>query len=64
MHSAGRYIDRFEKRGGQWRIASRVVAVEKATLLPADSGPRPARVGRRDRQDPSYAALRDRGAAT
>ncbi len=25
---AGRYLDRFEKRGGEWRIAHRVVAID------------------------------------
>jgi len=26
LSTAGRYVDRFEKRGGEWRIADRVVA--------------------------------------
>lgn len=57
---AGRYIDRLEKRDGQWRIALRRATVEialegKATLpngaaLPGSGYLR----GNRDRTDPSY----------
>ena len=64
IHSAGRYIDRFEKRDGQWKIARRLVALEKATYLPADTAPQPAPVGRRDHQDPSYEVMHDRGAGS
>lgn len=56
----GRYIDRLEKRGGEWRIALRRATVEiamegKATLpngasLPGSSYLR----GNRDKNDPSY----------
>ena len=59
MHSAGRYIDRFEKRDGQWKIATRLVALEKATYLPPDTEPQSAGVSRRDRQDPSYTVMHD-----
>lgn len=31
--AAGRYVDRFEKRGGEWRIAHRVVLPEVAIRL-------------------------------
>ena len=68
----GRYIDRFEKRDGEWRIAHRVCVNEKAGLfmenrLPEDaerllykSGP-----NRRDKGDISYIRplTRERGGA-
>jgi len=57
---AGRYIDRLEKRGGQWRIVLRrttvEVAMEGRSTLPhgaALSGSGYLR-GDRDRSDPSY----------
>jgi SnoaL-like domain len=59
MVAIGRYVDRFEKRAGEWRIANRVVIVEHVQLLPSD-GVFPASqpgIGRRDRGDPSYGAL-------
>ncbi|HUJ65603.1 MAG TPA: nuclear transport factor 2 family protein [Acidimicrobiales bacterium] len=55
----GRYVDRFEKRDGEWRIADRLVIVEHTRLLPAE-GVFPASqpgLGRRDRDDPSYQVL-------
>jgi hypothetical protein len=53
-----RYLDRFEHRGGEWRIAHRTVvyewvdhlAVERDLLATDPSLPR----SRRDREDPSY----------
>jgi hypothetical protein len=35
MISGGRYIDRFEKRAGEWKIADRVVTCEFQTNVPA-----------------------------
>jgi len=52
--SGGRYVDRFERRAGEWRIARRVLISEyKAALDPRD---RPSHLmwARRDRDDPSY----------
>ena len=57
---AGRYVDRFEKRGGEWRIAQRTGiydwrefrAIGEASL---DSVPAEAR-GQHDDSDPSTAA--------
>jgi SnoaL-like domain len=54
-----RYVDRFARRGGEWRIAGRVavrewthvVAAEQQLVIPPD---RDGRRGRRDRDDPSY----------
>src|SRR4051794_36933919 len=34
--SGGRYIDRFERRDGEWRIAARVVVAEWKTAPPVD----------------------------
>jgi SnoaL-like domain len=50
----GRYIDRFEKRRGEWRIAFRVlvrewhIATQRLIVEP------PSDMGRRDKNDPSY----------
>ena len=59
VNAIGRYLDRFERRDGEWRIAHRVVVVEQTWLLPAavdlGSGPRPTAT--KDRLDPSYAVL-------
>lgn len=53
----GRYVDRYEKRGGEWRIATRVVLLDWQGM--ADASGMAARkakrhVGSRDRNDPSY----------
>lgn len=58
MWAYGRYVDRFERREGEWRIAERLVVFEKDRLdrvaaASAPAGPQ----GRRDRDDPSYALL-------
>ncbi len=39
MMSMGRYIDHFQRRGGEWRIANRVVIVEKSFSLQAAEAP-------------------------
>ncbi|HKT72214.1 MAG TPA: nuclear transport factor 2 family protein [Steroidobacteraceae bacterium] len=54
--TGGRYIDRMEKRNGEWRIALRLVHIEwtvegKAAQLAGLSG---LGTGTRDRADPSY----------
>jgi hypothetical protein len=60
----GRYLDRFERRDGEWRVAHRLVLVDLTEVLPAPGfGPsRPSRpsLGRRDRDDPSYDLFDDR----
>ena len=55
----GRYLDRFERRNGQWRIAHRLVVVDLATLLPESNftASRPD-LGQRGPTDPSFALLR------
>lgn len=37
--AAGRYIDRFERRGGEWKVATRTTVIEWSTLQPALSNP-------------------------
>lgn len=63
MHTrvrAGRYLDRFEKRGGVWRITRRQVVddwsrTDPVGELPAEVGPQSnCRWGARDRTDPVY----------
>ncbi|MFL9965056.1 nuclear transport factor 2 family protein [Paraburkholderia sediminicola] len=52
-----RYVDRMERRHGQWRIADRVVVLDsqRSDPVPAESAPlENSNVGRRDRDDPSY----------
>jgi len=54
--TGGRYTDRMEKRGGEWKIALRLVHIEwtvecKAVQL---QGFNSLDVGTRDRADPSY----------
>jgi len=34
LHAAGRYIDRFERQGGAWRIRDRLVVVDSNMLPP------------------------------
>jgi hypothetical protein len=57
---AGRYIDRLEKRDGQWRIvlrrATAEVIMEGKAILPNGKAPRGSGYlkGNRDRTDPSY----------
>lgn len=56
-HAGARYVDRFERRGGEWRIATRVVVVDWYTTgSRGDPSPHLAAFtpGRRDRGDPSY----------
>ena len=57
LHSSTRYLDRFERRNGEWRIIHRLVVTDATELLPPDEGPllAPPGVSRRDATDPSYA---------
>lgn len=52
--SGGRYIDRFERRAGQWRIARRVLISEYQAALDPIDRPQHLAWARRDRSDPSY----------
>jgi ketosteroid isomerase-like protein len=54
-----RYLDRFERRAGEWRIIHRTMLLDGAEVLPpleGTFGPAGAE-SRRDRDDPSYAFL-------
>jgi hypothetical protein len=61
---AGRYIDRFEKRNGEWRIAKRMVVYDWMRHLGTPEGTEAERFGPRVPQgarfphDPVYALLR------
>lgn len=57
----GRYCDRFEQRGGRWRIARRQVVYDDARSAGiGPDQPRPDGTwGRRDRDDAVYAMRRD-----
>ena len=50
----GRYIDRMERRGGEWRIARRKLVVDYTRMVPVASGDLGSGGGARDRSDPSY----------
>lgn len=51
-----RYVDRMERRGGEWRISKRVLLVDSWRRLPLpDFGPGPTiKQGTRDKSDPSW----------
>jgi hypothetical protein len=49
-----RYIDRFERRGGEWRIADRLAVYEPAIAVPAGGADPLGLASRRDREDPTY----------
>ena len=54
---AGRYVDRFERREGEWRIAHRVVTQDWEVTLPATEAnflPNPFVQGRRSTDDVVY----------
>lgn len=53
--SGGRYIDRFERRDGEWKIARRVLIVEYSMAMAEIDRPHHLRWARRDKSDPSYA---------
>jgi hypothetical protein len=59
LHALGRYVDRMERRAGEWRIAHRLVIVEFTRLLPPEGEMLPSApgLGRRDQTDPSYEVL-------
>ncbi|MBY8822628.1 nuclear transport factor 2 family protein [Sphingomonas colocasiae] len=47
VHMAGRYLDRFEKRGEEWRVADRLVVFDLVSETPARPGSEAERFGRR-----------------
>lgn len=59
-----RYLDRFERRGGTWKIASRKALGEWSIQLPSDAWwelPEAQIESRRDQTDPLYALLSSLG---
>lgn len=52
--TGGRYIDRFERRAGEWRIATRVLIAEYSAALDAIEHPHQRLWARRTPADPSY----------
>lgn len=54
-----RWVDRFERRQGEWRIAKRLVVVDTDRVDPVGERwvPDEQYRGRRDRSDPSYEGL-------
>jgi uncharacterized protein (TIGR02246 family) len=58
VKSASRYLDRFERRDGEWRVVQREVLLEMLHASPLDEEERFGRPqSRRDRDDPSYRFL-------
>jgi hypothetical protein len=56
----GRFVDRLERRGGQWKIKHRVVVRDWGVTIPMESDwtERAGLIdGQRSAADPSYAAL-------
>jgi ketosteroid isomerase-like protein len=55
-----RWVDRFERRQGEWRIAKRLVVVDTDRVDPVQERwvPDEQYRGRRDKNDPSYEGLR------
>jgi len=56
MRSCGRYLDRWEKRGGRWAISNRLYLHLFDETHPVAASQFPS-TGTRDRTDPSYAIL-------
>ncbi len=50
----GRYLDRLERRDGDWRIALRVVVIDVGAHALARPAPNRIASARQDRSDPSY----------
>ncbi|UVO50677.1 nuclear transport factor 2 family protein [Sphingomonas sp. SUN019] len=63
VHMAGRYLDRFEKRGEEWRVADRLVVFDWVSETPAAPDTEAQRFGRRRPiggrwpEDPVYGLL-------
>jgi hypothetical protein len=65
--TASRYVDRFERRNGEWRIAGRTLVLDwKQFIEVPENAPKPQPgwlVGRRDKQDFVYLARAELGIA-
>ncbi len=54
----GRYLDRFEKRDGDWRLVHRILVKDWQDTRPySDVRVKAYKVARADRDDPSYGIL-------
>jgi hypothetical protein len=53
----GRYVDQWSRRNGQWGLDKRIAIRDFAEIRPVTAMPLPE-IGRRDRNDPSYAVLK------
>jgi hypothetical protein len=56
IQMVGRYLDRLERRNGEWRITQRLVVPEMVRYMPASADGPHWHLGQADR-DPSYALL-------
>ena len=54
-----RYVDRFEKRDGCWRIAERRVVLDWSRFEAVEAMPASPASGKRSPEDPSYRDLKD-----
>jgi SnoaL-like domain len=62
--AAGRYLDRFERRDGEWRIAARLLVWDRPPHMPSTSASDPATtylIGHRSADDASVSWFRERG---
>ena len=60
LRSLVRYVDRFERRDGEWRISRRQMILDNSEVTPAAQSVEgaPPTAARRNRDDPSYANFR------
>jgi hypothetical protein len=56
LMSIARYVDRFERRNGEWKIANRLVVAEFSGQVAMQRNPFDS-MARKDRRDPSYTVL-------
>jgi ketosteroid isomerase-like protein len=54
--SLTRYVDKFERRNGEWKIINRLVVTQATGHVPFEEFPFP-NLARRDKSDPSYAVF-------
>jgi hypothetical protein len=57
IFSRGRYVDRWSRREGRWAIDHRVYLNDWTSFVPVPAEPTSPITGRRDGEDPSYAAF-------
>jgi hypothetical protein len=57
--SWARYIDQWSCRAGEWRISKRLAITDFDTSMAEVKANPPSPIGQRNREDPSFAALRE-----